>query len=226
MKTIIFSCALLAVTAMSCLDQKPTEKQLPSTESEPMDQAKNIAMANGYDQWDNVNQIKFTFNVDRPDRHFQRSWTWEPKTGRVVLESQKDTVVFNHKKVDSASYAADVQFINDKYWLLGPFNLLWDNTATLTSSEKEFAPFTKDTLRKLTITYPAEGGYTPGDAYDYYYDDQYNIKEWVFRTKNQEEASMIMSWEGQQDFNGVKIYTSHKTEDGQLTIHFTNVSVK
>ncbi|MEP2936929.1 MAG: hypothetical protein ABJM06_00945 [Gilvibacter sp.] len=211
--------SLVACFFIACNDSNKSEEPKKT-------EAQLIAEASGYHNWDNVNEIKFTFNVDRPDRHFDRTWTWEPKTGNVKMESLNDTVVFNHKAVDSASYGADTAFINDKYWLLAPFNLMWDSTATITTSEREMAPMSQDSLRMLTITYPSEGGYTPGDAYDIYYDDAYDIKEWVFRHKNGEEPNMITSWEDAKDINGIKIYTTHNGMSGGVKIHFTNVTIK
>ncbi len=210
---------VVAIVIIACNDAN-TPEEIEKSE------AVLIAEASGFHNWDNVNEIKFTFNVDRTDRHFDRTWTWEPKTGKVIMESAKDTVVFNHKSVDSTSFGADTAFVNDKYWLLAPFNLIWDDTAEITTSEKVLAPMSKDSLRMLTIAYPAEGGYTPGDAYDYYYDDNYDIKEWVFRHKNGEEPSMITSWEGALDVNGIRIYTTHNNMNRDVKIYFTNVSIK
>ncbi|MGK0254639.1 MAG: hypothetical protein ACI9OE_002144, partial [Mariniflexile sp.] len=80
--------------------------------------ADKIAHANGFENWKNVTQIDFTFNVDKDTMHFERSWSWKPKTGDVTLNSGKDTIAYNTKSVDSISLNADKSFINDKFWLL------------------------------------------------------------------------------------------------------------
>ena len=46
-------------------------------------------------------------------------------------------------------------------------------------------------MQKLTIVYGDEGGYTPGDAYDFYFGDDHIIKEWVFRKGNATEPSTM-----------------------------------
>ena len=65
-------------------------------------------------------------------------------------------------------------------------------------------------MNMITITYPNEGGYTPGDAYDIYFDEDYMIKEWTFRKGNSEDPSLSTTFENYKDYNGIKIATDHK----------------
>jgi hypothetical protein len=78
----------------------------------------------------------------------------------------------------------------------------------------------------LTITYGSDGGYTPGDAYDLFFDSDYKIKEWVFRKGNDSVPSMINTWEDYKDFNGLKLATMHKDSTGSFKLYFTNISVQ
>jgi hypothetical protein len=80
-------------------------------------------------------------------------------------------------------------------------------------------------MQKLTIVYGTKGGYTPGDAYDFYFEDDMVIKEWAFRKGNQEEPNMVTSWEAYQDFNGLNIATMHKRPGGHFKLYFTGVTV-
>lgn len=187
--------------------------------------AEKIANANGIENWKNVSELQFTFNVDKDTTHFERSWTWHPKTEDVMMVSGKDTVAYNRKAVDSLSMNADKAFINDKYWLLAPFQLVWDTSATISETSIVKAPISKAHLNKITITYPNEGGYTPGDAYDLYYGDDFLIKEWIYRKGNSKEPSMMTSWEDYEDFDGVKIAKTHKRPNEDWTLHFTNIKV-
>lgn len=98
--------------------------------------------------------------------------------------STTDTVVYNRTSMDSLTKKTDASFINDKYWLLAPFNLVWDEGVSFSEKENVVAPVSKDTLNQLTILYGGEGGYTPGDAYDFYFGKDYIIKEWIFREAN------------------------------------------
>ena len=77
----------------------------------------------------------------------------------------------------------------------------------------------------ITLTYPSEGGYTPGDAYDIFFDRNYMIKEWVFRQGNSEQASLTNTFENYQDFNGIKIAIDHKKADGNWNLNFADVSI-
>ena len=83
-----------------------------------------------------------------------------------------------------------------------------------------------DSLHKITITYPNEGGYTPGDAYDFYYGDDFLIQEWVFRQKNNPEPSLITAWGKYQDFNGIKIATEHIRNEGVWKLYFTDIKIE
>ncbi|WP_024768982.1 hypothetical protein [Aquimarina macrocephali] len=204
-------------------DPKPVvdnnQKKIPTT-------AEAIANANGLQHWDKVKEIKFTFNVDRDSTHYDRSWSWKPKNDMVTLTSEQDTITYNRTQLDSISIKADQRFINDKYWLLAPFNLVWD-TASFTSKHevKAIAPISNIEMQKLTIVYKNNGGYTPGDAYDFYFEGDFSIKEWVFRKSNQSEPSMITSWEDYQNFNGIKIAKTHKLREGNRKLYFTGIEV-
>jgi len=200
----------------SCKQEKPQKEYTL---------AEKIANAHGFENWDKVSEIHFTFNVDIDTTHFDRSWIWKPKANEVTMLSSKDTIIYKTFKVEQESLKADRAFINDKYWALFPFQLVWDKTASLTPSIKAEAPISKEQLNKTTLKYPAKGGYTPGDAYDIFYDDNYMIKEWVFREANASEPSMINTFENYSDYNGIKIAKDHKKTEGNWNLNFTNIKV-
>lgn len=187
--------------------------------------AEKIARAHGIDRWKEVSELHFTFNVERDTAHFERSWIWKPKTEEVTMISGKDTIAYNRKSMDSLAMNADKSFINDKYWLLAPFQLVWDSSATISEAGKVEAPISKSQLHKITITYPNDGGYTPGDAYDLFYGDDYLIKEWIYRKGNAQEPSLTTTWEGYKNMNGLKISTVHKRPDADWQLYFTDINV-
>lgn len=180
--------------------------------------AQEIANAHGFKNWKNVSEITFTFGG-------KRSWLWKPKTNDVTLMTKKDTINYNRTSVDSLSYKADRAFINDKFWLLIPFQLVWDSSATISEPTKTKAPVSKELMNKITITYPNKGGYTPGDAYDIYFDDDYIIKEWGFRKGNKVEAGLVNTFEDYQDFSGLKLALDHRKPNGKQGVKFTKVKV-
>jgi hypothetical protein len=191
-----------------------------------LSELEKLAHANGYANWNKVDALKFTFNVDRDTSHFERSWIWDTRANTVTGISQGDTTTYNRGAVDSISGKVDANFINDKYWLLAPVNILWDkDNLEYTHRAAVAAPMSKDTLQMLSVVYAAEGGYTPGDAYDFYFDDDYRVKEWVFRRGNQAEPSMTTTWEDYTEKGGLKIGQMHKNEDGSFKLYFTGVEV-
>ena len=193
----------------------------------PLTPAQQIANAHGFENWNEVSKIQYTFNVDiNGENRSKRSWEWLPKKGDITLNAEGNTIHYNRANIDSTNLRTDRGFINDKYWLLAPFNLIWDENAILSESLKTVAPISNDSLYKITITYPDQGGYTPGDAYDFYYGDDFLIKEWVFRQKNNPEPSLITVWGKYKDFNGIKIATEHTRNEGAWKLYFTDIKVK
>lgn len=220
MKKII---ALISIIALTFSCKKNTNKSESNLTNE-ISIAESIASAHGFENWKNVSEIQFTFNLDRDSSHFSRAWTWKPKTGDVSLITKEDSIFYNRKSIDSTSLQADKAFINDKYWLLAPFQIIWDNVDYI-STPLQPAPISKQLMNKITITYSNEGGYTPGDAYDFYFDKDYLIKEWVFRQANSEKPTLITTWENYKEFNGLKICLDHKKAEGNWKLYFTDVII-
>ena len=223
MKKLLFTLSILSLM-ISCKSDKKDQKTL-SSDTKVFTTAEKIANANGFDNWKDVSQIEFTFNVDRDTSHFERSWIWKPKTGDIQIISDTDTLSYNQKSMDSLSTKADKGFINDKYWLLAPYQLVWDTSASVTEPIKEIAPISKSEMNKITLTYPNNGGYTPGDAYDFYYDNDFIVREWNYRQGNVTEPSMSTTWEDYEDFNGIKIAKMHKKPEGNWKLYFKDIKV-
>ena len=186
-----------------------------------------IAHAHGFENWKNVSEVKFTFKVDRDTiKGKGRSWIWKPLKDEVTMMASETTVTYNRTQMDSSHIGADRGFINDKYWLLVPFQLVWDASATISEPKKAPAPISKNELNMITLTYPNEGGYTPGDAYDIFYTDDFLIREWVYRKGNAKAATMATTFENYKDYNGIKIATDHKMADGKWNLNFADVSIR
>lgn len=214
---------------MSCNNDNSNAKEIISIENEVTDNfttAKKIALKNGYRHWTNVSELKFTFNVARGERQYARSWVWNPKTDEVLFQNEIDTIRYNRNRLDSLIQKTDAAFINDKYWLLAPFNLVWDEGTSFSEKHKVIAPISKDTLHQLTIVYGNEGGYTPGDAYDFFYTDDYTIREWIFRESNDSVPSMITTWEDYKTFGEITLATVHIDSAATFKVYFTNISIK
>lgn len=225
MKNIIPSLFLGVFLILSCKTDKKKETLATTTEEITIPQ--KIAKAHGYEHWKNVSEIKFTFNVDRPDGHFDRTWIWRPKTKEITAITKMDTLTYNRSDMDSIAVKTDTGFINDKYWLLAPFNLIWDQqNFKYDYIEESEAPLSGKKMHKLTIVYNNEGGYTPGDAYDFFFGDDYILKEWIYRKGNRESPSLSTTWEDYADKGGIEIATSHKDVSGDFKLSFTDIEVK
>jgi hypothetical protein len=100
-----------------------------------------------------------------------RTWTFEPKTGKVSYKGKdKDgkpvTATYVRSQLNSAP--ANVKdeiepaFVNDNYWFIFPFHVYWDTSAVVTVTDKQKLPLGKGTAELVSVKYPAEvGGYTP-----------------------------------------------------------------
>lgn len=229
---VILTLFLLTIFILSCKNDRSTRTNNDTELTAELEQDKTfstaemIANKNGFQNWDNISEIQFTFNVDRGANHSERSWIWKPQTNDVTMMTATDTVNYNRTSMDSITMKSDAAFINDKYWLLAPFNLAWDEGTTFSEKENVVAPISKDTLNQLTVVYGNQGGYTPGDAYDFYFGKDFIIKEWVFRQKNASEPSMITTWEDYETFEGIEIAKMHKDPTGDFKLYFTNIKVK
>ena len=236
MKTI-YLVACLTVLFVSCKNDTTQVKEASqgaeaSQESvteirKDLSEAEKIAYKNGFEHWKDVSQIDFTFNVDRLGRNVaQRSWSWKPKTNDVTMTVGDQVISYNRASLDSIPEGTDEGFINDKFWLLAPYQLVWDEGTNITVQEAAIAPISQKKTKKLTIVYGNEGGYTPGDAYDFYYNEDYIVEEWVFRKSNAPTPSMMTTFSDYKNFGGLNIATSHTDQIGDLTLYFTAIRVK
>ena len=212
MKNLIYICftTLLLIACKQKAETKVVETERTIAEK--------IGHAHGFENWKNVSEIAFTFNRNR-------SWKWQPKTNDVTFIQDTLEVSYNRAKIDSTVIKIDPAFINDKFWLLIPFQLIWDKSATISEPIKAEAPISKTQMSKITLLYGKEGGYTPGDAYDIYFGDDYIIREWAFRKGNKQEAGLINTFENYQDFSGIKLALDHKKAEGDWNLELSNIEI-
>lgn len=186
-----------------------------------------IATKAGLSTWENTTSIAFHFNVVREGKILRsRAWQWNRNTGDVTMTAGVETTSYNlNKPLDSLAQQADQSFVNDSYWLLVPIKLLTDTGTTVIYFKEKEAPISKTTLNMLTIIYGDTGGYTPGDAYDVYYDANFDIKEWAYRKANSETAQLVTTFENYKNMNGLNIATDHVMSDGKTSINFSDIIV-
>ena len=217
-KLLILSVLIIFSSCKQNEEKKVSEQELTI--------AQKIANAHGFEHWNNVKTIEFTFGGKMEEPNSGRAWVWNPKTSEIKLKSDGKTVEYNRNNMDSTSLKADRAFINDKFWTFIPFQLIWDDGITISEPIKSVAPISNENLNKITLLYSDVGGYTPGDAYDLYFDENYIIKEWQFRRDNSEEASISNTFESYIDLNGIKIAQEHKKAEGDWNILIRNLKIE
>ena len=217
-KLLILSVLIIFSSCKQNEEKKESEQELTI--------AQKIANAHGFEHWNNVKTIEFTFGGKMEEPNSGRAWVWNPKTSDIKLNSDGKIVEYNRNNMDSTSLKADRAFINDKFWTFIPFQLIWDDGITISEPIKSVAPISNENLNKITLLYSDVGGYTPGDAYDLYFDKDYIIKEWQFRRDNSEEASISNTFESYKDLNGIKIAQEHKKAEGDWNILIRNLKIE
>lgn len=209
---------LFCIAALQCCNQPSSQKNA----------GHQIAKANGIDNFKNVQMLEFIFNVQRDTAApSSRHWRWFPKTNEVIFITDSSNIQF--KRTDTSTQELkklNARFTNDEYWLLYPFHLDWDSGMELLDSAMKTAPISGKSLQKLTIKYNNKDGFTPGDMYCLYLDDNKQIQEWEYHKGGSPEPSLITTWENYKDFNGLKIAQDHKTKDGMFHLWFTGIEIK
>ena len=218
MKNLLFCWSLIFVF-FSC-------KNEPKEETKPLSVVEKIANAHGFEQWNKVSEVQFTFKVDVDTiKGSGRTWVWKPQKNIVSFKSDNETFEYNRSKIDSTSRQYDRSFTNDKFWAFIPFQLVWDKNIEVSEVKTAKGPISNADLQMISIVYPNIGGYTPGEAYDIYFDNDYMIREWSFRKSNAKEPMLSNTFEKYHDFNGIKIAINHLKNNGKWNLNFADVKV-
>jgi len=197
-----------------------------------------IAKTYGLDSFGQIDAVRYTFNLQLPGVNLSRTWTWEPKSGQVTYEGKDKSgkaVKVTYLRSQLSSQSADVKddidpnFVNDQYWLIFPFHVFWDTSATVTDEGMQKLPLGKGSAEKVVVKYPSEGGYTPGDTWDLYVGKNHRVEQMAYHRGGPKKPSLvIVTWAGYKKAGPLLISTEHSgTADGKPAhISFSNVSVK
>jgi len=197
--------------------------------------ADQIAKAYGLDSFGQIDAIRYTFNL--PIFKISRTWTWEPKANRVTYEGKDkagNPVKVTYIRSQLSSQPENVQkevdpgFINDQYWLVFPFHLVWDG-APVEDKGMQKLKLGKGSARQVVVKYSSDGGYTPGDTWTLYVGSDNRVEEMEFHHGGNAKPSVVIAkWEGYKKAGPLLVATDHSgTADGKpFTLSFTNVAVK
>jgi hypothetical protein len=195
--------------------------------------ARRVAAAHGIDAWDNVVEISYTFNVETGERKSYRKWTWRPREHRVTYHggSRIDTTLTytsSDLHPDSPQILRDIDhaFINDQYWLIFPFHLVWDSGVTVTDEGMAPLPIGEGSAHKVVARYGPTGGYTPGDVYEVFVDEYDHVVQWRYLPGGDESKASPATFEDHQVFGGVRIPLEHYGPDRRFHLYFTDLFVE
>lgn len=168
-----------------------------------------LAKAHGLNEWNQVETLEFTFHVNKKPP-VNRHWQWNVKEESVTrtIGEKSQTVQLNalNGKDDTQVHK---QFINDTFWLLFPFSIVWSSPSVTEHGAAEVEIDGESvTTQKLTATWPAGEGYTPGDAYDLFLTEDNTILGWTFRKANAPKGKFF-AWKEPVDLGPIRIYKSY-----------------
>ncbi len=194
-----------------------------------------IAKAYGFQSWDQVEQLRFTFRVQRGKDHVARSWVWKPKVDRVSFagtDRQGKPVKLTYLRSELSSQPAqqrkeiDASFINDQYWLLFPFHLAWDQAANVEDTGFHKLPISPGRARRLVVTYPPSGGYTPGDIYELFVAGDGRIVQWIYRRGGAAKPTLVARWGENRHLGPFLVSLDHRGAEKDFRVWFSHVAVK
>ena len=197
--------------------------------------AEQIAKTYGLDSFSQIERIRYTFNAEGALK-LSRTWVWEPKTGQVSYDGKDKAgkpVKLTYLRSQLSSQPAvvkdeiDPAFINDQYWLLFPLHLSWDSSAKVEETGTHKLPLGKGSAKRVVVTYPAEGGYTPGDIWELFVGTDNRIQQWSYHPGGSAKPTAVATWEDYRKAGPLLVSLDHHgTYKGKpMRIVFSDVSV-
>jgi hypothetical protein len=192
----------------------------------------HIAESYGLQHFSEVEKIQYTFNIKLGEKLISRFWIWEPRLDRVIFKGMdhQEAVTYNRDEIEDTESnklkKIDAWFINDNYWLLFPYHVAWDTNAKVEDIGRKPLPIGDGKARCVVVTYPPTGGYTPGDVYDLFLDDQSRLIQWVYRRGGSEKPTRITTWEDHRNVGPLMMSLNHQGADQNFRVWFTTVGVK
>ena len=218
----VFSMLLLVLAATSCSQKRPAVIE-------------QLAKTYGLDSYGQVEGIRYTFNLDFPLGKLARKWEWNPKTNTVSYEGKDKEgkaikVTYQRSQLDDAvKKEVDAGFTNDNYWLLFPLHAYWDASADIQDKGMQELPLGNGSAELISVKYPSDIGYTPGDTWNLYVGKDNRIGQMLFQHGGTKKPSVVKAtWEGYKKAGPLLISTDHHgtADGGALHLFFSDVAVK
>jgi hypothetical protein len=202
------------------------------TATRQMTLRERIGNTYGIHYFSQVEQIQYTFNVKIGEKQVRRFWIWQPRLDRVTFKGMdyQEAVTYHRHEIDASASSelkkVDAWFINDNYWLLFPFHIAWDADIKIEDTGRENLPLGDGKARSVVITFPATGGYTPGDVYQIFLDDNDRLMQWIYRRGGSEESPRVTTWADYRQAGPLVLSLNHQSADDSFRVWFTGVGVK
>jgi hypothetical protein len=219
------SVLLLIFPAMSWAQQRP-----------PI--AEQMAKTYGLDSFGQIEGIRYSFIAELPGVELSRRWEWNPKTDTVSCEGKDKEgkpvkVTYQRSQLGSQSDAVkneiDPAFLNDQYWLVFPFHVVWDSSATVTDEGMQKLPIGNASAERVVVKYPPDGGYSEGDTWELYVGADKRVEEIIYRRGGTRKPSVVIAtWADYKKAGPLLISTDHRgtADEKPLRVSFSDVSVK
>jgi len=200
--------------------------------------ADQIAKAYGFDSFSQIERIRYTWSADLGGGlKLSRTWVWEPKTDQVSYDGKDKAgkpVKLTYLRSQLSSQPAAVKdevdpgFINDQYWVLFPFHLVWDGSAKIEETGMHKLPLGKGSAKRVVVTYPADVGYQPGDIWELFVGADNRIQEWTYHRAGSAKPTVLSTWEDYKKAGPLVVAMDHRgTRLGKpIRISFSDVSVQ
>jgi len=196
-----------------------------------------LAKTYGLESFGQIEAIRYTFTVQSSGRDLSRSWIWVPKTDQVTYEGKDNSgkpVKVTYLRSQLGSQSAEVKetidpdFLNDNYWLILPFHIVWDTDATVKDAGMQNLPLGEGSAEKVAVKYPSNGGYSRGDTWDLYLGPDGRIEEMAYRAGAPTKHVVIATWADYKKEGPLLVSLEHRgTNNGQPAhVFFANVAVK
>lgn len=193
-----------------------------------------LADVYGFNHFQQVEELRYTFNVQLPDRVISRAWSWEPKTDRVTFKGTSEQGgTFSYERSLLAGQPGeriqkvDPWFVNDNYWLVFPLRLRWDQSAAVVADEAPApVPIGPGQAKRIIVRYPSNEGYTPGDVYELFIGASDRIEQWIYRKGGDPKPTRVTTWEDYRRVGPLTLSLDHRGADGSFRVWFTDVAVR
>lgn len=193
----------------------------------------DIAGSYGIASFGQVDEIRYTFNVKLGEKQVKRSWIWWPKSDRVEYRpggDQTKAVRYSRNDLDGSTSdeikKIDAAFINDQYWLLFPYHLVWDQQTTVADIGRQPMPIGGQSARSVVVTYPPSGGYTPGDVYELFIGPDNRLIQWIYRKGGSVEPTRVTTWQDHRKVGPLTLALDHQGPNADFRVRFSDVAVK